>query len=63
MVAVDAKINFDENAAYRQEDIFKQHDPTEDDPREIQAAKYNLNYVGLDGNIGCMGKSVVRIAK
>ena len=57
MVAIDAKINFDENAEYRQKEIFALHDPTEDDPRELEAAKYHLNYIGLDGNIGCMGKT------
>jgi succinyl-CoA synthetase beta subunit len=55
---VDAKINFDDNAAFRQEDIFAMHDPSEDDPREIEAAKYNLNYIGMDGNIGCLGKKL-----
>jgi len=51
---VDAKINFDDNASFRQKEIFAKHDPSEDDPRETAAAKYNLNYIGMDGNIGCM---------
>jgi len=51
---VDAKINFDDNAAFRQKDIFAQRDFSMEDPREVAAAKYNLNYIGLDGNIGCM---------
>lgn len=51
---VDAKINFDDNAAYRQKEIFDEADTSEEDPREVAAAKFNLNYVGMDGNIGCM---------
>merc|ERR1719276_748329 len=51
---VDAKINFDENASYRQEEIFAQRDTTMEDPREVEAAKSDLNYIGLDGDIGCM---------
>jgi len=50
----DAKMNFDDNASFRQKEVFGMHDPTEDDPREIAAAAYNLNYIGMDGNIGCM---------
>jgi len=52
--AADAKLNFDDNASYRQQEVFSMHDPAEDDPREVAAAKYNLNYIGMDGNIGCM---------
>lgn len=51
---VDAKINFDDNAAFRQKEIFAQGDDSEEDPREVEAAKHNLNYIGMDGNIGCM---------
>ncbi|KAK6631956.1 Succinate--CoA ligase [GDP-forming] subunit beta, mitochondrial [Polyplax serrata] len=54
VVAIDAKINFDDNAHYRQKDIFAMEDTAEIDPRELQAAKYNLNYIPLDGNIGCL---------
>jgi len=54
--AVDAKINFDDNASFRQKDIFEQGDSSEEDPREVAANKVGLNYVGMDGNIGCMGK-------
>jgi len=50
----DAKINFDDNAKFRQQEIFKLEDNSETDPREIIAAQYNLNYIGLDGSIGCM---------
>mmetsp|Transcript_42083 Transcript_42083/g.51038 ORF Transcript_42083/g.51038 Transcript_42083/m.51038 type:complete len:431 (-) Transcript_42083:567-1859(-) len=54
LVAADAKINFDDNAGYRQKDIFAMRDPTQEDPREVEAAKSDLNYIGLDGSIGCM---------
>lgn len=54
VVCVDAKMNFDENAAFRQADIFAMRDFSEEDPREVAASKFDLNYVGLDGNIGCM---------
>lgn len=52
--ALDAKINFDENALFRQEDIVKMRDINEEDPKEVEASKYNLNYIALDGNIACM---------
>lgn len=51
---VDAKINFDDNASFRQKDIYAQRDVTMEDPREVAASKFNLNYIGLDGSIGCM---------
>ncbi|XP_018329538.1 succinate--CoA ligase [GDP-forming] subunit beta, mitochondrial [Agrilus planipennis] len=54
VISVDAKMNFDDNAAYRQKEIFAMHDTSEDDPREVEAAKYNLNYIGMTGNIGCL---------
>jgi succinyl-CoA synthetase beta subunit len=50
----DAKINFDDNAAFRQKDIFAKRDFSQEDPREVEASKWDLNYIGLDGNIGCM---------
>jgi len=50
----DAKLGFDDNAAFRQKPIFEMEDTTESDPREVEAAKYNLNYVQMDGNIGCL---------
>lgn len=52
--ALDAKFNFDDNALYRHPEIVKMRDETEEDPREVEAGKYDLNYIGLDGNIGCM---------
>uniref|UniRef100_A0A2P2M8S4 Succinate--CoA ligase [ADP-forming] subunit beta, mitochondrial n=1 Tax=Rhizophora mucronata TaxID=61149 RepID=A0A2P2M8S4_RHIMU len=54
LVAADAKLNFDDNAAFRQKEIFALRDPTQEDPREVTAAKADLNYIGLDGEIGCM---------
>merc|ERR1711872_818685 len=50
----DAKLGFDDNAAFRQRAIFDMEDTTESEPREVEAAKHNLNYVQLDGNIGCL---------
>ncbi|XP_028765491.1 succinate--CoA ligase [ADP-forming] subunit beta, mitochondrial [Neltuma alba] len=54
LVAADAKLNFDDNAAYRQKEIFALRDTTQEDPREVAASKADLNYIGLDGEIGCM---------
>ncbi len=51
---LDAKVNIDGNALYRQAKVAALHDPSQEDAREAQAAEYNLNYVALDGNIGCM---------
>ena len=51
---LDAKINIDSNAIYRQPEIAEMHDPSQEDPRESEAAKNDLSYVSLDGNIGCM---------
>ena len=54
IVALDAKANIDDNALYRHKDIEAMRDFNEEDPREIEASKYNLNYIKLDGNVGCM---------
>ena len=54
VLALDAKFNFDDNALYRHPDIAAMRDPAEEDPREVEASKLDLNYIGLDGNIGCM---------
>ncbi|MBB5149879.1 MULTISPECIES: ADP-forming succinate--CoA ligase subunit beta [Ureibacillus] len=54
IMALDAKFNFDANALYRHPDIVELRDFDEEDPKEIQASKYDLNYVSLDGNIGCL---------
>ncbi|XP_018333540.1 succinate--CoA ligase [ADP-forming] subunit beta, mitochondrial-like [Agrilus planipennis] len=52
--ALDAKFNFDDTAFYRQKDLFSKRDWSQEDMREVQAAKYDLNYIALDGSIGCM---------
>ncbi|CAB9516910.1 ligase [GDP-forming] subunit beta, mitochondrial [Seminavis robusta] len=54
IVVCDAKVTFDDNAAYRQSSIFERRDTSQEDPREAEAAEHGLNYVGLEGNIGCM---------
>ncbi|MFT7677440.1 MAG: succinyl-CoA synthetase beta subunit [Planctomycetota bacterium] len=54
VLALDAKINFDSNALFRHPDIVELRDLAEEDPKEIEAAKYDLSYVALDGSIGCM---------
>jgi succinyl-CoA synthetase beta subunit len=54
LICLDAKIGFDDNALYRHPDIVALRDLTEEDEKEIEASKYDLNYVALDGTIGCM---------
>ncbi|MDY0405896.1 ADP-forming succinate--CoA ligase subunit beta [Virgibacillus sp. 179-BFC.A HS] len=54
VMALDAKLNFDDNALFRQKDVLDYRDLEEEDEKEIQASKYDLSYVALDGNIGCM---------
>ena len=54
ILCLDGKINIDGNALYRQSKLREMHDPTQEDDREVQAAQWDLNYVALDGNIGCM---------
>ncbi|MGF1532428.1 MAG: ADP-forming succinate--CoA ligase subunit beta [Bernardetiaceae bacterium] len=54
ILAVDAKVNLDDNALYRHKDLAALHDENEEDPLEVEAAKAHLNYVKLDGNVGCM---------
>ena len=54
LLALDAKMNFDDNALYRHRDIRELRDLAEEDPLEIEASKFSLNYIHLDGNIGCM---------
>ncbi|MGB2715401.1 MAG: ADP-forming succinate--CoA ligase subunit beta [Vicinamibacterales bacterium] len=54
LLALDAKMNFDDNALYRHADIKEMRDLAEEDPLEIEASKYSLNYIKLDGTIGCM---------
>jgi len=54
IIALDAKVDVDSNAIYRHADVKEMHDPFEDDPAELEAAKFNLNYIKLDGNVGNM---------
>ncbi|KAF9341653.1 Succinate--CoA ligase [ADP-forming] subunit beta, mitochondrial [Linnemannia elongata] len=54
VICMDAKINFDDNAEFRQHEVHALRDVSQEDPREVAAAKYNLNYIGLDGSIGCL---------
>jgi malate-CoA ligase subunit beta len=54
IVALDAKMSFDDNALFRQRNVADMHDPSQQDSREAQAVEHNLNYIGLDGDIGCI---------
>jgi succinyl-CoA synthetase beta subunit len=54
VIALDAKMNFDDNALFRHKDVQELRDEDEEDPAELEAAKHDLNYITLDGNIGCM---------
>jgi succinyl-CoA synthetase beta subunit len=54
VIALDAKMNFDDNALYRHSDIMEMRDEDEEDPTELEASKHELNYIKLDGSIGCM---------
>ena len=54
IIALDAKIDFDDNGLFRHKDIHEMRDLDEEDPKEVEASRYSLNYVVLDGNIGCM---------
>jgi succinyl-CoA synthetase beta subunit len=54
VLALDAKMSFDDNALFRRHSVADMHDPSQHDPREAQAAEHNLNYIGLDGEIGCI---------
>ncbi|MBM4455935.1 MAG: ADP-forming succinate--CoA ligase subunit beta [Verrucomicrobia bacterium] len=54
VVALDAKLNFDDNALFRRKEIEALRDAAQEDPRDLAAAEHHLNYIGLDGNIGCM---------
>jgi succinyl-CoA synthetase beta subunit len=54
LLALDAKFGFDDNALFRQKEIAAMRDPAEEDPREVEAGRFNLNYIGLEGDIACM---------
>lgn len=56
VVCVDAKIQFDDNSQFKHKDIFLLDETSELDPREVLANKHNLNYIGMNGDIGCLGK-------
>ena len=56
VICMDAKINFDDNSFYRQKEVFAHRDWSQEDEREVRASKADLNYIGLDGTIGCLGK-------
>src|SRR5258707_14180401 len=53
-LALDAKLDFDDNALYRHPEIAAMRDTAEEDPREVEASKHGLNYIGLDGDIACL---------
>ena len=54
VLALDAKFNFDDNALYRHKEVLEMRDLYEEDPREVEASKFSLNYIGLEGNIACL---------
>ncbi len=54
VIALDSKVNFDDNGIFRHPELLKLRDESEEDPFEVEAGKYNLNYIKLDGNVGCM---------
>ena len=54
LIALDAKVNFDDNALFRQKDVLALRDFDEEDPKEIEASKFSLSYIDLDGNVGCL---------
>jgi len=54
VMAMDAKLNFDDNSSYRQPEVFALRDRSQEDSREVQASEFDLNYIGLTGNIGCL---------
>lgn len=60
VISVDAKLQFDDNARFRQSGIFSLEDVSGTDPREVEAARAQLNYIPMRGNIGCLGKSTAK---
>ncbi len=58
VMSLDAKLNFDDNASFRQKEIFALRDQSQEDAREVAAQAADLNFIGLDGNIGCLGMCV-----
>lgn len=57
VLCMDAKLNFDDNSLYRHKEIAELKDWSQEDPREVEATQHDLNYIGLDGSIGCLGMS------
>lgn len=55
---MDAKVNFDDNAEYRQKEVFSLKDWDQEDPRDVQAANAGINYIGLSGSIACLGMEI-----
>lgn len=55
---MDIKINIDDNASYRQQELFQLRDITQEDSNEVEASQYHLSYIKLDGTIGCVGKQM-----
>jgi succinyl-CoA synthetase beta subunit len=55
LLCMDAKINFDDNSEYRQKEVFSLRDWSQEDSRDVEAAKSGITYIGLDGSIGCLG--------
>ena len=56
VLCLDCKINFDDNAEYRHPELFQKRDLTQEDQRDVEANNVGLNYIGLDGSIGCLGR-------
>ena len=54
VLVADGKLNFDDNVEFRQKDLFNQRDLTQEDPRDVEAKRLDVNYIGLDGEIGCL---------
>lgn len=57
VICMDAKLNFDDNSAHRQKEIFDMKDSSQEDERDVIAANLGINYIGLDGKIGCLGEN------
>ena len=56
VMCMDCKLSFDDNALFRHKELVALRDVSQEDSREVDAAQYDLNYIGLDGSIGCLGK-------
>ena len=56
MYCMDVKMNIDDNSKWRQPQLFRMRDYSQEDPKEVEATEYDLNYIKLDGSIGCVGE-------